>query len=105
MTPAGSRFAHARKTASLHFFMRRMLAAPVAELLQFKPVRLRFTILRSRIVPLFAITALHRNDLSGHCLLLLFFVEPRASPPDPHGRHDRASMDRPTAQYPKSCSS
>ena len=49
-----------------HFFMRRMLAAPAAELLQFNPVRRRLAVLRGRIVPLFAITALHCNDLSGH---------------------------------------
>ena len=46
--------------------MRRMLAAPVAKLLQLQPVWLRLAVLRRRIVPLFAITALHRNDLSGH---------------------------------------
>jgi hypothetical protein len=51
---------------SLHFFMRRMLAAPAAELAQFQPVGLRLTVLGRRIIPLFAITALHRNDLSGH---------------------------------------
>jgi hypothetical protein len=43
-----------------------MLPAPVAELFQFQPVRRRFTILRRRIIPLFAITALHRNNFSGH---------------------------------------
>ena len=46
--------------------MRRMLAAPAAELLQLNPVRRRLAVLRCRIVPLFAITALHCNDLSGH---------------------------------------
>jgi hypothetical protein len=50
----------------LHFFVRRMLAAPAAKLLQFQPVRRRLAVLGGRIVPLFAITALHRNDLSGH---------------------------------------
>jgi hypothetical protein len=50
--------------------MRRMLPAPVAELLQFQPVRCRFTVLRRRIIPLFAITALHRNNFSGHHSLL-----------------------------------
>ena len=50
----------------LNFFMRRMLPAPAAELLQLDPVRGRFAVLRCRIVPLFAITALHCNDLSGH---------------------------------------
>ena len=51
-----------------HFFMRRMLAAPAAELLQFNPVRRRLAVLGRRIIPLFAITALHCNDLSGHNL-------------------------------------
>ena len=46
--------------------MRRMLAAPAAELLQLHALGLRLTILRSRIVPVFAITALHCNDFSGH---------------------------------------
>ena len=46
--------------------MRRMLPAPAAELLQFNPVRRRLAILRGRKVPLFAITALHRNNFSGH---------------------------------------
>jgi len=50
----------------LHFFMRRMLAAPAAELLQLDPVRRRLPILGLRIVPFFAITALQRNDFSGH---------------------------------------
>jgi hypothetical protein len=43
-----------------------MLAAPVAELLQVQPVRRRFAVLRCRIIPLFAITALQRNNFSGH---------------------------------------
>jgi hypothetical protein len=46
--------------------MQRVLAAPAAELLQFQPVRRRFAVLGLRIVPLFAITALQRNNLSGH---------------------------------------
>src|SRR5438874_5028351 len=54
-----------------HFLMRRMLTAPVAKLLQLQPLRLCLAVLRSRIVPLFAITALHRNDLSGHTKKLL----------------------------------
>ena len=53
--------------------MRRMLAAPVAELFQFQPVRRRLAVLGRRIVPLFAITALHRNDLSGHTKQLLAY--------------------------------
>jgi hypothetical protein len=49
--------------------MRRVLAAPVAELLQFQTIRRRFAVLGLRIVPLFAITTLQRNNLSGHCSL------------------------------------
>jgi hypothetical protein len=52
--------------ASLHFFMQRVLAAPAAELFQLQTVRRRFAVLGRRIVPLFAITALQRNNLSGH---------------------------------------
>ncbi len=51
--------------------MRRMLAATVTELLQLQPVRRSLAVLRCRIVPLFAITALHCNDLSGHKTQLL----------------------------------
>ena len=51
--------------------MRRMLATPPAELLQLQPVRSRLAVLRRRIIPLFAITALQRNDLSGHKTQLL----------------------------------
>jgi hypothetical protein len=61
----------------LHFFMRRMLAAPATELFQFQPVRRRLAVLRRRIVPLFAITALHRNDLSGHKQLLASKIKPK----------------------------
>ena len=43
-----------------------MLPATLAEFLQLQPVRSRLPILRGRIVPLFAITALDRNNLSGH---------------------------------------
>jgi hypothetical protein len=50
----------------LHFFVRRMLAATAAELLQLQPFRHRLPVLGLRIIPLFAITALQRNDLSGH---------------------------------------
>jgi hypothetical protein len=46
--------------------MQRVLAAPAAELLQFQTVRRRFAVLGLRIVPLFAIATLQRNDLSGH---------------------------------------
>jgi hypothetical protein len=56
-----------------------MLAAPAAELLQFDPIRSRFAVLRGRIVPLFAITALHCNDLSGHKSQLLACLPEAAS--------------------------
>ena len=55
--------------ALLHFFMRCMLAATAAELFKFQTVLCRFAVLGLRIVPLFAITTLQRNDLSGHCSL------------------------------------
>jgi hypothetical protein len=58
ITPAGSRFPHARKTTLFHFFVRRMLPATGAELLELQALRRRFTVLRRRIIPLFAITAL-----------------------------------------------
>jgi hypothetical protein len=43
-----------------------MLAATAAELLQLQPFRHRLPVLGGRIIPLFAITALHRNNFSGH---------------------------------------
>ena len=50
--------------------MRRMLSAAVAKLLQFQPFRHGLPILGSRIIPFFALTALQRNNLSGHKQLL-----------------------------------
>jgi hypothetical protein len=41
-----------------HFFMRRVLAATAAELLELQPFRGRLPVLGRRIIPLFAITAL-----------------------------------------------
>jgi hypothetical protein len=49
-----------------HFFVRRVLAAPAAKFLQLQPVRRRLAVLGGRVVPLLALTALQRNDLSGH---------------------------------------
>jgi hypothetical protein len=43
-----------------------MLAATVTELLELQPFRRRLPVLGGRIIPLFAITALQRNNLSGH---------------------------------------
>src|SRR6266571_554702 len=45
-----------------------MLPATCAELLQLQPIRLGLPVLGRRIVPLFAVTALHRNNFSGHFL-------------------------------------
>jgi hypothetical protein len=47
-----------------------MLAAAAAKLLQLQPFRHRLPVFGGRIIPLFAITALHRNNLSGHKQLL-----------------------------------
>ena len=44
--------------ALLHFLMRRMLPAPLAELLELQTARGRLFVLRRRIVPLFAVAAL-----------------------------------------------
>jgi hypothetical protein len=53
-------------TPLLHFLVRRVLAAAAAELLELQPFRRRFPVLGGRIIPLFAITALQRNNFSGH---------------------------------------
>jgi hypothetical protein len=45
-------------TLLLHFLMRRMLAATVAEFLKLQPFRRRLPVLGRRIIPLFAIAAL-----------------------------------------------
>jgi hypothetical protein len=46
--------------------MRRVFPATVAELLEFDPIRSGLPVFGLRVVPLFAITALHRNNFSGH---------------------------------------
>jgi len=43
-----------------------MLPATAAEFLQLQPVRCRFPVLGLRVIPLFALAALPRDDLSGH---------------------------------------
>jgi hypothetical protein len=45
-------------TQLLHFFMRRVLAATVAEFLEFQPFGRRLPVLGRRVVPLFAVAAL-----------------------------------------------
>jgi hypothetical protein len=77
---------------SFHFFVRRMLPAALAEFLQFQPVRSRLPILGARIVPLFAITALHRNNFSGHCSLPVFPNRSRAFPTRLDGRDGRPPL-------------
>jgi hypothetical protein len=67
-----------------HFLVRRVLAAAPAKLLQLQPLRLGFPVLGGRVIPLFAITALQRNDLSGHRSLLNFLaLRGRAAGPRP----------------------
>src|SRR6266481_6419783 len=68
LTPLCSAGALAR-VSLLHFLVRLVLAASGTELLQFDTVRCRLAVLGRRIVPLFALTTLQRNDLSGHCQL------------------------------------
>jgi hypothetical protein len=50
--------------------MRRVLTAPGAKLAELNPLSGSFAVLGLRIIALFAITALQRNDFSGHALLL-----------------------------------
>ena len=49
--------------------MRRMLPAAPAKLLQLDAIRSRLAILGRRVIAFLALTALHCNDLSGHCSL------------------------------------
>jgi hypothetical protein len=56
-----------------------MLAATAAEFLELQPLRRRLPVLGGRIIPLFAITALQRNNFSGHenrSWLLSFWLKP-----------------------------
>jgi len=45
-------------TGLFHFFMDSVLAATAAEFLELQPLGRRLAVLRGRIIPLFAITAL-----------------------------------------------
>jgi hypothetical protein len=49
-----------------HFLMRRVLAATLAKLLHLQPIGRGLAILGRRVIALFAIAALHRDDFSGH---------------------------------------
>ena len=53
------------------FLVRRMSAAAIAKLLQFQPLRRGLFVLRRRVVPVFALGAFQRNDVS-HCSPGLF---------------------------------
>src|SRR5262249_16645516 len=54
-----------------HFFVRRVLPATLAKLLHLDPVRSCLPVFRGRVVALLAITALNRNNFSGHKTQLL----------------------------------
>jgi hypothetical protein len=45
-------------TCSLHFFMRRVLAAPLAKLAELQPPGRRLLVLSGRVIPLFALATL-----------------------------------------------
>jgi len=47
-----------QSTILFNFFVRRVLAATVAKLLEFQPLGRRLPILGRRVIPLFAVTAL-----------------------------------------------
>ena len=51
-----------------------MLPATVAEFLQLQPLGHGFPVLGLRVIALFAITALHRNNFSGHFKLPNFLT-------------------------------
>src|SRR5262245_14424932 len=48
-----------------------MLPTTLAKLFQLDPIRRGLPVLRCRVIALFAITALHRNNFSGHSTQLL----------------------------------
>jgi len=50
-----------------------MFAATAAEFLQFQPLSHGLPVLGLRVIPLFAIAALQRNDFSGHSSLQTAF--------------------------------
>jgi hypothetical protein len=48
----------------LHFLVRRLLPARIAKLLRFHPLGVLLLVLRRRVIAVFAIPALQRNDFS-----------------------------------------
>jgi hypothetical protein len=57
-----------------------MLPATLAEFLHLQPVWSGFPVLGRRVIAFFAITALQRNDFSGHCSLPLFMWSGHSCP-------------------------
>jgi hypothetical protein len=53
-----------RNEKLLHFLVRRLFAARVAELLRFHPLGVLLLVLRRCVVAIFAIAALQRNDFA-----------------------------------------
>ena len=52
------------KTLLLHFLVARVLAARIAKLLRLQPVGMLLPILGRRVIPVFAIVALQRNNFA-----------------------------------------
>jgi hypothetical protein len=48
----------------LHFLMRRVLSAELAELVSFQPIRIVFLVLHGRVIPLFAERTSHVDDFA-----------------------------------------
>src|SRR6267378_42360 len=53
----------------LHFLVRRLFAARIAELLRLQPLGVLFFVLRRRVIAVFAIAALQRNDFAHRLIL------------------------------------
>ena len=50
----------------LHLFMVGVLTATFAKLAELQTISCGLAVLGRRVIPLFALTALHRNNFSGH---------------------------------------
>ena len=69
-----------RGAGLLDFPMQLMLAAIRAELLKLDPLRSGFLVLSLGIIPVFALSALKRNDIARHIFLPTFGMERNRSP-------------------------
>jgi hypothetical protein len=67
--PSPLRIPPLRKRNLLHFLVRRLFAARVAKLLRFQPLGVLFLIFCGRVVAVFAIAALQRNNLAHRLIL------------------------------------